>query len=137
MAKILIADDDPDFVQIMLTILTSEGYDVVSASSGGEALRIMREDGIDIVLLDVMMASVLDGVGVAHEMQNDPALKGIKIMMISSIISSPHAAMFPTDHETGPAERFAEQDRQADRGEVKGSELCMADRPRTHYFGEE
>ena len=97
MAKILIADDDPDFVQIMLTILTSEGYDVVSASSGGEALRIMREDGIDIVLLDVMMASVLDGVGVAHEMQNDPALKGIKIMMISSIISSPHAAMFPTD----------------------------------------
>jgi len=96
-AKILIADDDPDFVQIMHTILTSEGYDVVSASNGDEALRIMREDGIDVVLLDVMMASVLDGVGVAHEMQNDPALKGIKIMMISSIISSPHAAMFPTD----------------------------------------
>lgn len=97
MAKILIADDDPDFVQIMHTILTSEGYDVVSASNGGEALRIMREDGIDVVLLDVMMASVLDGVGVAHEMQTDPALKGIKIMMISSIISSPHAEMFPTD----------------------------------------
>ncbi len=97
MAKILIADDDPDFVQIMHTILTSEGYDVVSASNGGEALRIMREDRIDVVLLDVMMASVLDGVGVAHEMQTDPALKSIKIMMISSIISSPHAAMFPTD----------------------------------------
>ena len=97
MAKILIADDDPDFVEVMRTILASEGYDIVSAKDGNEALRIMREDGVDLILLDIMMASILDGVSVAHEMQKDPALKRIPIVMISSIISSPHASMFPTD----------------------------------------
>jgi len=97
MATILIADDDPDFVQIMLTILESEGYEVVSAKDGEAALQAMRQGGVDLVLLDIMMASVLDGVGVAHEMQQDPALKGIPIIMVSSIISTPHASMFPTD----------------------------------------
>jgi len=96
-AKILIADDDPDFVEVMRTILASEGYDVVSAKDGDEALRIMREDGVDVILLDIMMASILDGVSVAHEMQKDPTLKRIPIVMLSSIISSPHASMFPTD----------------------------------------
>jgi len=97
MATILIADDDPDFVQIMRTILESEGHKVVSAKDGEAALQAMRQGGVDLVLLDIMMASVLDGVGVAHEMQQDPALKGIPIIMVSSIISTPHASMFPTD----------------------------------------
>ena len=97
MATILIADDDPDFVQIMRTILSAEGYGFASAQNGEEALQIMRKGGVDLVLLDVMMASVLDGVGVAYAMQKDPALKAIPIIMISSIISSPHASMFPTD----------------------------------------
>ena len=97
MAKILVADDDPDFVQIMRTSLTSEGYDVVSAKDGDEALRVMKEEAVDVVLLDVMMASVLDGVSVAYTMQTDPALKHIPIIMISSIVSSPHASLFPTD----------------------------------------
>ena len=97
MAMILIADDDPDFVQIMRTILESEGYEVVSAKNGDGALQTMRQGGVDLILLDVMMASVLDGVGVAHEMQGDPALKDIPIIMVSSIVSTPHASMFPTD----------------------------------------
>ena len=97
MAKILIADDDPDFVQILRTILTAEGYEVASAKDGDQALRIMREGGIDLVLLDIMMASVLDGLSVAYEMQKDQALKTVPIIMISSIISSPHTSMFPTD----------------------------------------
>ena len=97
MAKILIADDDPDFVQIISTILRSEGHKVASAKDGEQALRMMREEKVDLILLDVMMASTLDGVGVAHEMQGDPSLKDIPIVMISSIISSPHASMFPTD----------------------------------------
>jgi DNA-binding response OmpR family regulator len=97
MATILIADDDPDFVQIIRTILTAEGYDVLSAKDGDEALRVMRESDVDLLLLDVMMASVLDGLSLAHTMQADAALKGMPVIMISSIISSPHASMFPTD----------------------------------------
>ena len=81
----------------MRTILTAEGYYVASAKDGDQALQIMRKDGVDLILLDIMMASVLDGVSVAYEMQQDAALKAIPIIMISSIISSPHASMFPTD----------------------------------------
>jgi CheY-like chemotaxis protein len=97
MATILIADDDPDFVQIIRTILTAEGYAVLKAKDGDEALRIIRESSVDLILLDVMMASVLDGLSLAHEMQADQALRDTPVIMISSIISSPHASMFPTD----------------------------------------
>jgi adenylate cyclase len=97
MAKILVVDDDPDFGEITRLILTSKGYDVETASSGDLALRMMRATPPDLVLLDVMMASVLDGLHVAHTMHDDPALKHIPVIMITSIASSPMAEAFPTD----------------------------------------
>ncbi len=97
MATVLVVDDDPDFVEITRLILRSKGYTVVTASSGDMALRMMRSSPPDLVLLDVMMSSVLDGVGVANAMQEDDALRGIPVIMISSIADSPSAGMFPTD----------------------------------------
>jgi CheY-like chemotaxis protein len=97
MAKILVVDDDPDFVEIMRMILEAHGYEVASASNGDEALRKMMEDVPDLVVLDVMMSGILDGVNVSHEMSAAPALKQIPIVMVSSITSSAHAGMFPTD----------------------------------------
>ena len=97
MAKILVVDDDPDFVEVTSMILESGGYEVASASNGEEALQAMRQDKPDLVLLDVMMSTVLDGLNVSHEMRNDPALRDIKVIMVSSIITSPHASLFPTD----------------------------------------
>ena len=44
-----------------------------------------------------MMSSILDGLNTCHEMQEDPDLKDIPLIMVSSIISSPHASLFPTD----------------------------------------
>ena len=97
MARILVVDDDPDFVEITRTILLANGYVVSTAASGEEALKSMRSDPPDLVFLDVMMSSVLDGVNVSHAMSADPILKGIPIVMLSSIASSPAAGMFPTD----------------------------------------
>jgi CheY-like chemotaxis protein len=97
MAKVLVVDDDPDFVEITRTVLLANGYEVSTASNGDLALRMMREDPPDLVLLDVMMSTVLDGVNVSHAMSEDPALKRIPVVMVSSITSSPHAGMFPTD----------------------------------------
>ena len=97
MTKILIVDDDPDFVEVSRMILQSDGYGIATASDGEQALQVMRQDPPDVVLLDVMMATILDGLNVSHEMQADPNLKNIPVIMVSSIISSPHAAMFPTD----------------------------------------
>ena len=94
---ILVVDDDPDFVEITRMILTKEGYSVTSAAHGDQALQIMKEERPDLVLLDVMMASPLDGVHVSHKMAADPALKTIPVVMISSIDSSKYAALLPDD----------------------------------------
>jgi len=97
MAKILVVDDDPDFSEITRTILQANGYEVSTATNGDEALKLMHQDVPDLVLLDVMMSSVLDGVNVSHAMNEDPVLKRVPIVMLSSIASSPEAGMFPTD----------------------------------------
>lgn len=97
MAKILVVDDDPDFVEITRLILEAKGYEVESASSGDKALQMMRQSPPALVLLDVMMSSVLDGVHVVHAMREDGQLRHIPVIMVSSIASSPAADMFPTD----------------------------------------
>ena len=98
MPKILVVDDDPDFVNITRTILKSaDEYKVLTAANGRQALSLMRRDKPDLVLLDVMMSYILDGVDVSQKMQEDPELKDIPIIMVSSLTSTRHTGHFPTD----------------------------------------
>ena len=97
MARILVVDDDPDFVEVTRTVLEAEGHVVRTASDGEGALAAMRKERPHMVLLDVMMSTVLDGLGVSHQMSEDPGLKRVPIVMISSISATEHAAAFPTD----------------------------------------
>jgi len=94
--KIMVVDDDPDFVEITRTILLTKGYEVVTAASGDEALTKVRVDKPDLILLDIMMTTILDGVNVSQELQEDPELRQIPLVMVSSIASTEHAEMFPT-----------------------------------------
>lgn len=96
-SKIMVVDDDPDFVEITRTILLKEGYEVVTAASGDEALGKVRAEKPDLILLDIMMSTILDGVSVSQELRDDPELRQIPLVMISSITSTEHAEMFPTD----------------------------------------
>jgi CheY-like chemotaxis protein len=97
MAKILVVDDDPDFVEITRTILEANRYDVSSAANGDQALKAMRKELPDLVLLDVMMSTLLDGLNLSHLMSEDAELRQVPIVMISSITDSPSSGMFPTD----------------------------------------
>jgi CheY-like chemotaxis protein len=97
MTRILVVDDDPDFGEIIRLVLQSKGYDVETAANARIGLDLMHADPPDLVLLDVMMAGILDGIYVARTMREDPALSRIPIIMISSITSSPMADRFPTD----------------------------------------
>jgi len=97
MTRILVVDDDPEFVEITRTILEAHGYEVTSASNGELAIAEMHQQRPDLVLLDVMMSSMLDGLEVSHEMREDPELKNVPVIMVSCIITSPHASLFPTD----------------------------------------
>ncbi len=98
MARILVVDDDVDFQVIMRRMLEAEGYEVSMAKDGDQALEIVRQgETPDLVLLDVMMTTTLEGVDVAREMKGDPALEDVPIIMVSSIATSPEAAEFPQD----------------------------------------
>jgi CheY-like chemotaxis protein len=97
MGKILVVDDDPDFVAITSRVLTTAGHEVVTAANGTAALAAMHEQPPDLVLLDIMMSTILDGLDVSEEMRSDPDLKDVPIIMISSIADTEHAAVFPSD----------------------------------------
>lgn len=96
MKTILVVDDDPDFCEITRLILSGEGYQVVTAANGDQALETLKECEPNLVVLDVMMAGILDGVNVALTMSENPQLRDIPILMVSSIASSPMADRFPT-----------------------------------------
>ena len=96
-ATILVVDDDPDFAQIVTRILRANGYRVRTAASGAAAWREMQAERPDLVLLDVMMTTVLDGLGVSQRMREDPALRDVPIVMVSSIADTEYASVFPTD----------------------------------------
>lgn len=97
MARILVVDDDPDFIEITRMILRSRGYVVETASSGQMALGMMRQSPPDLVLLDVIMASVLDGYHLAQVIDQDRTLHHIPVIMVSSLTSTPLADRLPTD----------------------------------------
>jgi CheY-like chemotaxis protein len=96
-AKILVVDDDPDFVEIMRTVLEAQQYQVISASNGQQGMAMVKAEHPDLLLLDVMMSSVLDGLNVSEQLAADPDARFMPIIMISSIADTPHAQMFPME----------------------------------------
>lgn len=94
---ILVVDDDPDFVEVTRTVLEKEGYSVITAANGDQGLTKAHNEHPDLILLDIMMASVLDGVNVSESLREDEDLRHIPLIMVSSIVQSEHADQFPTD----------------------------------------
>jgi len=97
MAKILVVDDDPDFVEATRIVLKREGHTIVSAAGGGEALDKIAEDTPDLIILDVIMDSVLEGLSVSRELSQHSDYRDIPIVMITSIPNTDYAELFPTD----------------------------------------
>ncbi len=97
MAKVLVVDDDPDFVKVTSRVLQKAGHEVVSAANGAKALQTMRKDPPDLVLLDIMMSYILDGLDVSRAMAEDAKLKDIPVIMVTSLTGVKGSGMFPTD----------------------------------------
>jgi len=85
-AKILLVDDDIDFVEATKTILESKPYEVIVAYEGDEGLRKAREEKPDLVLLDIIMP-VKDGFTAAEQFKKDPQLAKIPVIILTSYSS--------------------------------------------------
>lgn len=81
--RILIVDDEQDICDILQYNLQTEGYDVVSASSGEEALAMLSAQGFDLLLLDVMMDGI-SGFDVARRMKENPQLASVPIIFCTA-----------------------------------------------------
>ena len=82
-AKILLVDDDVDFVESTKTILESKPYEVIVAYDGDEALQKARAEKPDLILLDVIMP-VKDGFTAAEQLKKDPQLSKIPTLMLTA-----------------------------------------------------
>lgn len=97
MAKILIVDDDPDFVEITRLVLERAGHQVIEAANGEDGFTRAKEERPDIMILDVIMDTVLEGVSVSQRVHEDPELRDLPIIMVTSIANTDYAELFPTD----------------------------------------
>ena len=70
MARILICDDDPDIVAALKIYLTNEDYILYTASTGREALDCIRQNSIDLVLMDIMMPE-MDGIAATVKLREE------------------------------------------------------------------
>jgi CheY-like chemotaxis protein len=95
--EILVIDDDPTFLNLTQVALERHGYRVETAISGAEGLSKMGERRPDLVILDVMMEWVLEGVNLSRQMLREPELWSIPIIMCTSIRSSEYKEFFPQD----------------------------------------
>ena len=82
-ARILVVDDNPANLEILETRLTRQGFEVIRATDGDEALALAREETPDLILLDVMMPGK-DGIEVCRELKADERLPFMPIILVTA-----------------------------------------------------
>ncbi len=83
-ARVLIVDDIPTNVRLLEARLSAEYFEVVTASSGPEALDICANEHVDVVLLDVMMPD-MDGFEVCRRLKCDPRTHHLPVLMVTAL----------------------------------------------------
>jgi len=81
--KILVVDDEEDILELLKFNLSREGYQVLCAVSGEQALRLVRPENPDLIVLDLMLPGI-DGLEVTRRLKNDPDTKNIPIVMLTA-----------------------------------------------------
>ena len=81
--KILVVDDEPDMVELVSFNLRAEGYDVITAANGMEALNQARATLPDLIVLDLMMPE-LDGLSVCEILRRLPSTAPIPVIMLTA-----------------------------------------------------
>lgn len=81
--KILLIDDDPDFVEATKLVLESKPYEVITAANGNEGLTKAKKEKPKLIILDIIMP-VKNGFNAAEEFKRDPELQKIPIIMLTS-----------------------------------------------------
>ena len=91
-ARVLVVDDDPGVLRMLVAVLRREGFDVREARDGREALDVLSGGDIDLVLLDLMMP-VMNGWDVLDVRKGDPSLRAVPIIVITANVGPETSAI--------------------------------------------
>jgi two-component system sensor histidine kinase/response regulator len=81
--KILIADDNPDNVELLRKRLSTQGYDTAAAFDGEEALQVIQKESPDLLILDVMMPK-MDGYEVLRRLKQDEGYRNLPVILLTA-----------------------------------------------------
>ena len=81
--KILVVDDEEDILELVRYNLAREGYQITGTLTGEDALRKVRSDSFDLIVLDLMLPGI-DGLAFTKTLKNDSRLRSIPIIMLTA-----------------------------------------------------
>lgn len=85
--RILIVDDDPLMCNLLTLTLHREGYETEAVYSGQDALDYLSGSGVDLILLDIMMAD-LNGIEVLRALQTNPTTSSIPVILLTARVDA-------------------------------------------------
>jgi len=100
---ILIVDDDPDYLDANRAVLESAGFDVQTAGTAEEALKLLQSFSPDVAILDVIMDEPDSGFKLARQIRGNRKTRNVRIVLLT--------ALNDVNREKGIAYRFSDGDR--------------------------
>jgi CheY-like chemotaxis protein len=97
MSKILIIDDDRDYVESLKSVLEARSYDVTWAPDSVVGMNMIRSDLPDLIILDIMMSTIGEGLHLAYRLKSDPEYAHIPILMLTGIAQRTGLKFDPQD----------------------------------------
>jgi CheY-like chemotaxis protein len=83
--RVLLVDDDADFLNAVRMTLEAAGYDVISANTAKDAIALLRESRVHVAILDLMMEEPDSGITVAHFLRRQPEMTGIPVILATAV----------------------------------------------------
>jgi CheY-like chemotaxis protein len=84
-AKILVVDDDLDFIEISKLSLEGQGYQVLAAFNAKEGWKMVEKRKPDLIIMDLMMEQLDSGMALSQQIKDHPQYAAIPILMLTSI----------------------------------------------------
>jgi CheY-like chemotaxis protein len=96
MSKILVVDDDEDIVYMVKAIMEKNGHEVTTAPDGYEALKVIKNDPPDLMIVDLTMPE-MDGWRLSMKVRQDKRCKDIPIIVLSGLLIDEESQPEPND----------------------------------------
>jgi two-component system alkaline phosphatase synthesis response regulator PhoP len=84
MKKIVLIDDDVDFLEWVSLGLSHDGYAILSAATGRKGLDIIRKDNPDLIIADIQLPDI-DGFAICRALKGDPGTRPIPILLVTGV----------------------------------------------------